>query len=181
MKSILTYLTLMLLPFLASGQSLLVITDTFQERNNFVSSAEQELLQDARMTVERYTHDQVYAHFCSGGEGIHHTQGKQNTLLHLDSIPSITMYTSSSWKAEKTLLIPGLIQHDFALSGAMRIEVFCNGSEIDRLKEQLLKPMASTFNLISPDGTLNADRLSIRVHHGYKEPDGKSITTIQSL
>lgn len=181
MKSILSYFTLMFLPFLASGQSLLVITDTFQERSNFVSAAEQELLQDARMTVERCTHDQVYAHFCSGGDGTHHTQGKQNTLLHLDSIPNITMYTSSSWKAERMLLIPGLIQSDFALSGAIRIEVFCNGSEIDRLKEQLLKPMASTFDLISPDGSLNTDRLSIRVHHGYKEPGGKSITTIQKL
>ena len=180
MKSILSYFTLMFLPFLTSGQSLLVITDTFQERSNFVRAAEQELLQDARMTVERCTHDQVYAHFCSG-DGTHQTQGKQNTVLHLDSIPSITMYSPSSWKTEKKLLIPGLIQRDFALSGVIEIEVFCNGSEIDRLKEQLLRPMASTFDLISPDGTLNADRLSIRVHHGYKAPDGKSITTIESL
>ena len=181
MKPILSYFTLMSLPFLASGQSLLVITDTFQERSNFVRAAQQELLQDARMTVERCTHDQVYAHFCSGGDGTHHTQGKQNTLLHLDSIPSITMYTSSSWKAEKKLLIPGLIQRDFAVSGPVRIEVFCNGSEIERLKEQLLRPMANTLGLISPDRSMNADRLSIRVHHGYKEPNGKSITIIESL
>ena len=180
MKSILSYFTLVCLPFWASAQqSLLVITDTFQERNNFVSSAERELLQDARMTVERCTHDQVYAHFCSG-DGTHYTQGKQNALLHLDSIPGITMYSPSSWKTEKKQLIPGLIQRDFALSGALRIEVFCNSPEIKRLKTELLDPLANTLGLVNPDGSMIANRLSIRVHHGYKEPDGKSITTIQS-
>ena len=181
MKSTLTTLTFVFLTSLASGQSLLIITDAFQKP--FSSSIEKELIQDARMTAERCEHNQIYAHFCSG-DGIHHTEGKQNVLLHLDSIPDLTnsMYSGSSWKSESRELIPGLIQRDFSIDGGhLQIEVFCMESNVNQLKNHLIKNLASALGHIRPDGSLNTERLSIRVHHGYTSSTGKSITPIQSL
>lgn len=181
MKSTLTTLTFVFLTSLASGQSLLIITDAFQKP--FSASIEKELIQDARMTAERCEHNRVYAHFCSG-DGIHYTEGKQNVLLHLDSIPDLTnsMYSGSSWKSESRQLLPSLIQHDFSVDGGhLLIEVFCMESNVNQLKNHLLKKLANAYGLIRPDGSMNTERLSIRVHHGYTSSAGKSITPIQSL
>lgn len=180
MKSILTTLTFVILTSLASGQSLLIITDAFQKP--FSASIEKELIQDARMTAERCEHNQVYAHFCSD-DGIHYTEGKQNVLLHLDSIPSFTEYmnSGSSWKSASRNLIPGLIQRDFTIDGGhLQIEVFCMESDTNTLKTDLLKNLANALGHMRPDGK-NTERLTIRVHHGYTSSTGKSITTIQSL
>lgn len=179
MKSILTSLTFVLLASLASGQSLLIITDAFQKP--FSASIEKELIQDARMTAERCDHNQVYAHFCSG-DGIHYTEGKQNVLLHLDSIPNLTnsMNSGSSWKSESRTLIPGLIHCDFSVDGEpLQIEVFCMESDTNNLKTHLLKDLANALGHMRPDGSM--ENLSIRIHHGYSSSTGKSITRIQSL
>lgn len=181
MKSILTTLTFVFLTSWATGQSLLIITDAFQKP--FSPSIEKELIQDARMTAERFENDQVYAHFCSG-DGIHYTEGKQNVLLHLDSIPNLTnsMYSGSSWKSESRELIPGLIQRDFSIDGGhLQIEVFCMESDTTQLKTQLLKNLANALGHMRPDGSMNTERLKIRIHHGYTSSIGKSITPIQSL
>ena len=181
MKSTLTTLTFVFLTTMASGQSLLIITDAFQKP--FSASIEKELIQDARMTAERCEHNQVYAHFCSD-DGIHYTEGKQNVLLHLDSIPNFTEYmnSGSSWKSASSNLIPGLIQRDFSVDGGhLLIEVFCMESDMNTLKTDLLKNLANALGHIRPDGSMNTERLSIRVHHGYTSSTGKSITPIQSL
>lgn len=181
MKSTLTTLTFLFLASLASGQSLLIITDAFQKP--FSASIEKELIQDAQMTAGRCEHNRVYAHFCSD-DGIHYTEGKQNVLLHLDSIPNFTEYmnSGSTWKSTSGELIPSLIQRDFSVDGGdLQIEVFCMESDTNTLKTDLLKNLANAFGLIRPDGSMNTERLSIRVHHGYTTSTGKSITTIQSL
>ena len=181
MKSTLTTLTFVFLAHLAPGQSLLIITDAFQKP--FSASIEKELIQDARMTTERCEHNQVYAHFCSG-DGIHYTEGKQHVLLHLASIPDLTnsMYSGSSWKSESRELIPGLIQRDFSVDGGqLQIEVFCMESNINQLKTHLLKNLANALGHVHSDGSMNTERLNIRVHHGYTSPTGKSITLIKSL
>ena len=181
MKSTLTTLTFVFLTSLASGQSLLIITDAFQKP--FSASIEKELIQDAQMTAERCVHNQVYAHFCSD-DGIHYTEGKQNVLLHLDSIPNFTEYmnSGSTWKSASRELIPSLIQRDFSVDGShLQIEVFCMESNVNQLKNHLLKKLANAYGLIRPDGSMNTEKLQIRVHHGYTRSTGKSITTIQSL
>jgi hypothetical protein len=166
-----------------SAQSTILITNTFQEKTSNDRAIFDQVVAAARSELDRSQHQHVFVYNCSGN-GMHHTQGKENGALHLDSLSRGLIRIPLSnpvLKLEAERLIGYLAEIDFSIvNQQLDVHVFMQYIEKADIVRDFLKPLALSLDLLNVDGSL-APKFTIRLHtHFASDSQGETIA-VESL
>lgn len=166
-----------------SAQSLIVVTNTFQERTSNDRAIFDRVVEAAQSELQRSQHQHVFVYNCSGN-GMHHTQGKENGKSHLDSLSKGLIRIPLSypgWKLEAERLIGYLAELDFSIiNQQLDVHVFMESIDEAEIVRDLLKPLALSLDLLNVDGTL-VPKFTIRLHSKFSYGSNGETIAVERL
>jgi hypothetical protein len=141
-----------------SGQTIIIVTDAFQEQATFEQRVLDSMIDHAETIVGTARQSsEIFAFNCSG-DGLHHASGLEGVGMHLDSLRSDEIsppLQSIGWKFESEYFIEWAMRTQLPEAArGIQLHILVNDLNSDNLSSQFLWPFALVFDCVDNKGKL---------------------------
>ena len=141
-----------------SGQTVVIVTDVFQEQDKFEQHILDAMIDHADAIIQSSSQSsEIFAFNCSG-DGLHHALGVEGVGMHLDSLrndeisPPLLPY---GWKFESDYFIDWAIRTNLPeATRGIQLHILVNDFDADKFSSQFLWPFALVFDCVDNKGKI---------------------------
>jgi hypothetical protein len=141
-----------------SGQTVVIVTDVFQEQDKFEQRILDAMIDHADAIIQSSSQSsEIFAFNCSG-DGLHHASGMEGVGMHFDSLRNDEIsppLQPIGWKFESDYFIDWAMRtHLPRAANGFQLHILANNLDVDKLSSQFLWPFALVFDCVDNKGKI---------------------------
>ena len=141
-----------------SGQTVVIVTDVFQEQDKFEQRILDAMIDHADAIIQSSSQSSEIFAFNFSGDGLHHASGMEGVVMHFDSLRNDEIsppLQPIGWKFESDYFIDWATQtHLPGAANGIQLHILANELDADKLSSQFLWPFALVFDCVKDNGEL---------------------------